>query len=184
VRFTPNHNVLLTDINEGDKAGVEAELNKYGVVWGEEYSNLLKFSMACPALPTCGLAITESERVFPDVIRELEEVVKELGLEDEKLSVRMTGCPNGCARPYVADIGFVGQSLNKYAIFIGGDPSGTRLNKEYKDLVELENLVKEVRPVLEYYKDHRINGESFGDFLDRTGLEKLEEEEKEEVELT
>lgn len=183
VRFTPNHNVLLTDIRKEDKAGVEEQLKEYGISWGEEYSNLLKFAMACPALPTCGLAITESERVFPDVIRELEEVVAELGLEDEELSVRMTGCPNGCARPYVADIGFVGQSLNKYAIFIGGDPSGTRLNKEYKDLVELEDLVKEVRPALEFFKKNRINGESFGDFWERNGLEPLEEEEDKSEEL-
>lgn len=176
VRFTPNHNVLLTHISEEDKPGIEQLLKKYHVVWGENHSNLLKYSMACPALPTCGLAITESERIFPDVIRELEGVVSELGLEDEKLSVRMTGCPNGCARPYVADIGFVGQSLNKYAIFVGGDPSGTRLNKQYKELVPLENLVSEVKPLLSEYKSNRNEGESFGDFWERVGIDFLEEE--------
>lgn len=170
VRFTPNHNLLLTNIPEKDKAGVEESLRKYGIVWGEEYSNLLKLSMACPALPTCGLAITESERVFPDVIRELEKVISDLGLEGEKLSVRMTGCPNGCARPYVADIGFVGQSLNKYSIFIGGDPSGTRLNTLYKELVPLEDLVSEVTPLLRHYSHHRNESESFGDFYERTGI--------------
>ncbi len=170
VRFTPNHNLLLTNIREEDKAGVEELLRSYGVVWGEEYSNLLKLSMACPALPTCGLAITESERVFPEVIRNLEKVINGLGLENENLSVRMTGCPNGCARPYVADIGFVGQSLNKYSIFIGGDPSGTRLNTLYKELVPLEELVDEVTPLLQYYKENRIEDESFGDFYERTGI--------------
>ncbi len=171
VRFTPNHNLLLTNISEEEKTGVEEQLKSYGIVWGEEYSNLLKLSMACPAMPTCGLAITESERVFPDIIRDFEKVVNELGLEDEKLSVRMTGCPNGCARPYVADIGFVGQSLNKYSIFIGGDPSGTRLNKLYKELVPLEELVSEVRPLLERYSVNRKNGESFGDFWERKGID-------------
>lgn len=175
VRFTPNHNLLLTNIREEDKTGVEDLLKSYGVVWGEEQSNLLKFSMACPALPTCGLAITESERVFPDVIRDLEKVVNDLGLEKEKLSVRMTGCPNGCARPYVADIGFVGQSLNKYSIFIGGDPSGTRLNTLYKELVHLDDLIDEVKPLLYHYRGNRNEGESFGDFYERTGLA-LEEE--------
>lgn len=131
--------------------------------------------MACPAMPTCGLAITESERIFPKVIRDLEEVINELGLEDENISVRMTGCPNGCARPYVADIGFVGQSLNKYSIFIGGDPSGTRLNKLYKELVPLEELVDEVKPLLSQYRYNRNPGESFGDYYERVGI-KLEEE--------
>jgi sulfite reductase (ferredoxin) len=175
VRFTPNHNLLLTNIREEDKAGVEELLKSYGIVWGEEYSNLLKLSMACPALPTCGLAITESERVFPDIIRDLEKVVQELGLEDEKLSVRMTGCPNGCARPYVADIGFVGQSLNKYSIFIGGDPSGTRLNTLYKELVVMEDLIDEVTPLLKEYSENRKNGESFGDYFERTGIGLAEE---------
>jgi sulfite reductase (ferredoxin) len=175
VRFTPNHNVLLTNIKEEDKDGIEFLLKSYGVVWGEDYPNLLKYSMACPAMPTCGLAITESERVFPKVIRELDSVISELELQDEKLSVRMTGCPNGCSRPYVADIGFVGQSLNKYSIFIGGDPSGTRLNTLYKELVPLEELVNEVRPFLIEYKENRVEGESFGDYWERTGIKKLEE---------
>lgn len=170
VRFTANHNVLLTGIFEEDKTRVEEVLKSYGIVWGEDYSNLLKHSMACPALPTCGLAITESERVFPQVIRELEDVIKDLKLEDEKISVRMTGCPNGCARPYVADIGFVGQSLNKYSIFIGGDPSGTRLNTLYKELVPLEELITEVTPLLRHYSEKRNKGESFGDFYERTGI--------------
>ncbi len=170
VRLTPNQNVLLTDIKEEDKAGISQILSSHNVLFGEDLSNLLKYSMACPAMPTCGLAITESERVLPGVIRELEEVIRELGLEEEKISIRMSGCPNGCSRPYVADIGFVGRSLNKYTIFVGGDPSGTRLNKEYKDLVSLEDLVKEVRPLLEHYKEHRAEQESFGNFWNRTGI--------------
>ena len=170
VRFTPNHNLLLTNIREEDKTGVEEMLKSYGIVWGKDYSRLLRLSMACPAMPTCGLAITESERIFPELIRDLEEVINELGLEEENISVRMTGCPNGCARPYVADIGFVGQSLNKYSIFIGGDPSGTRLNKLYKELVPLEDLVDEVKPLLGQYSNDRNPGESFGDYYERVGI--------------
>lgn len=174
VRFTPNQNVLLTDIKEEEKEVIENRFLDFGVQPDPEISNAIKYSMACPALPTCGLAITESERILPKVIREIDEVIHELGLEDEKISVRMTGCPNGCSRPYVADIGFVGRSLNKYTIFLGGDPSGTRLNKEYKDLVELEDLVDEVRPLLEHYKSHRSENESFGDFWNRIGIEEAE----------
>ncbi|MGF1671775.1 MAG: NADPH-dependent assimilatory sulfite reductase hemoprotein subunit [Balneolaceae bacterium] len=175
VRFTPNHNVLLTDIDETDKFIIEQIFRDHGVQLENELSNVLKYSMACPAMPTCGLAITESERIMPTVIRDLEKVITELGLENEKISVRMTGCPNGCARPYVADIGFVGRSLDKYTIFIGGDASGTRLNREYKDLVSTGDLVKEVRPLLEIFKEQRINGESFGDFWARKKFEEIEE---------
>lgn len=175
VRLTPNHNVLLTDVEEQHKEDINELIQEHGVLLDDEISNVVKYSMACPALPTCGLAITESERALPDVIRELDGVLHELGLEDEKLSVRMTGCPNGCSRPYVADIGFVGRSLDKYTIFIGGDPSGTRLNTEYKDLVERKNLVDEVRPLLEHFKENRSNGESFSDFWNRVGTENIEE---------
>lgn len=171
VRMTPNHNVLLTDIREDQKEEIETLFHEHGVLLDDEIPNLVKFSMACPALPTCGLAITESERALPDVIRDLNEVVEELDLQDEKLSVRMTGCPNGCSRPYVADIGFVGRSLDQYSIFIGGDPSGTRLNQRYKDMVAREDLVDEVRPLLEHYKQERTNGESFSDFWNRVGIE-------------
>ncbi|MDX1638041.1 MAG: NADPH-dependent assimilatory sulfite reductase hemoprotein subunit [Balneolaceae bacterium] len=174
VRLTPNHNVLLTDIDEQDKQAITELLHQHGVLLDDEISNVIKYSMACPALPTCGLAITESERALPEVIRDLDRVLHELRLQDEKLSVRMTGCPNGCSRPYVADIGFVGRSLDKYTIFIGGDPSGTRLNTKYKDLVARENLVDEVRPLLKYFKEHRAPSERFSDFWNRVGLEETE----------
>lgn len=176
VRMTPNHNVLLTNIIEDHKEEIEALFQDHGVLLNDEIPGLIKYSMACPAMPTCGLAITESERALPAVIRDLNNVVEELGLQDEKLSVRMTGCPNGCARPYVADIGFVGRSLDQYSIFIGGDPSGTRLNKKYKDMVYRKDLVDEVRPLLEYYKRNKSNGESFSDFWNRVGINEFEAE--------
>ncbi|MDR8392272.1 NADPH-dependent assimilatory sulfite reductase hemoprotein subunit [Aliifodinibius sp. S!AR15-10] len=175
VRLTPNHNILLTDVKEEDKEDIEDIFHEHGVLLHDEIANVIKYSMACPALPTCGLAITESERALPDIIRDLDGVLQELGLENEKLSVRMTGCPNGCSRPYVADIGFVGRSLDKYTIFIGGNPEGTRLNKEYKDLIDREDLVDEVRPLLKHFKENRSNGESFSDFWNRVGLEETEE---------
>ncbi len=163
-RLTPNHNVLLTDVSESDKDKIDNLLRDHGVLPENELPNLLKNSMACPALPTCGLAITESERVFPDVVRNLQNVLEELKLENEEISIRMTGCPNGCARPYVADIGFVGRSLENYTVFVGGNPAGTRLGKIYKDLVPLDKLVDEIRPLLEIYKQERNHNEQFGDF--------------------
>ena len=172
-RLTPNHNILITDVNESDKNNIDKLLRAHGVLPDDEISNLLKNSMACPALPTCGLAITESERIFPNVVRDLQKELDILGLQDELISVRMTGCPNGCARPYVADIGFVGRSLEKYTVFIGGNPAGTRLAKVYKDLVHFDDLVNEVRPLLELYKENRQQGERFGDYWNRVGFEHI-----------
>ncbi len=137
----------------------------------DKVSNAIKYSMACPAMPTCGLAIAESERVMPDLIRDFEKELNDLGLENEEITIRMTGCPNGCARPYVADIAFVGRSLNQYSVFIGGDPAGTRLNVKYKDLVPYQELVSSVRPLLVAFKEERAAGEAFSDYWNRVGLE-------------
>lgn len=172
-RLTPNHDILLTDLKEEDKEDVEALLREHNVKLPRELSNTQKYSMACPALPSCGLALTESERIFPVMIDRIEEEAAALGLEEEKFSVRMTGCPNGCARPYVADLGIVGQSLNKYKIYVGGRLDGTRLNEPYEELVDLEDVLPTVLPLLHAYRRERVNGESFGDFADRVGPEKL-----------
>jgi len=175
VRLTPNQNILLTNIEESDKGLIEDELKSFGIKLSKEQSNIVKYAMACPALPTCGLAITESERIFPGILRDLEKVVEDLGLENDKITVRMTGCPNGCSRPYVADIGFVGRSKNKYSVFIGGDTAGTRLNKKYKDLVDLEDLVDTVQPFLEEYASNHKNGESFSDYWNRKDPESIKD---------
>ncbi len=177
VRLTPNHDVLLTDLDEADRGDVDALLADYGVAQHFELTNARKYSMACPAMPTCGLAITESERVMPSLMDELELELGRLGLQNEVLSVRMTGCPNGCARPYVADIGFVGRSLDQYTIFLGGRSDGTRLNEPYKDLVSLSQLVPTLRPILQAFKEERRGAESFGDYCARLGSEGLDERE-------
>jgi sulfite reductase (ferredoxin) len=140
-----------------------------------DLSPLARWAMACPALPTCGLAITEAERVLPQVIDELEGTLDEIGIPEADIVVRMTGCPNGCARPYVAEIAFVGRSLDKYTIFLGGNPSGTRLARPFLDLVHVNDLVPTLRPVLEYYRDARLPDEAFGDFVVRVGVDRLRE---------
>jgi sulfite reductase (ferredoxin) len=129
--------------------------------------------MACPALPTCGLALAEAERALPAVIDRLELELAALGLGGEKLTIRMTGCPNGCARPYVADLAFVGRSLDRYLVLVGGRRDGSRLNRTWLDLVPTGSLVDAVLPLFRLFRDRRDRGESFGDFCDRIGLDAL-----------
>lgn len=181
VRLTPQQNLLLTGIRPGRQAEVERILADHGVAPETQISTVRRWSMACPALPTCGLALAESERVMPGIIDDLERELGRLGLSDSPLTVRMTGCPNGCARPYTADLAFVGRSLNKYVIYIGGNREGTRLNTPYADLVPLDELVATVRPLLERYRDGRREGEGFGDFWHRMGPAALQATEARET---
>ena len=129
--------------------------------------------MACPALPTCGLAFAEAERALPGVLDELEVELERLGLGDAPLTVRMTGCPNGCARPYTADLAFVGRSPDKYQVLLGGSMLGTRLAVQYADLVRRDQLIATLRPLFERYRDEREPEERFGDFCHRVGLDAL-----------
>jgi sulfite reductase (ferredoxin) len=175
VRLTPNQDILLTDISPEQRALVETLLQTYGIAVAEPLSNIQLFSMACVALPTCGLAVAEAERALPAVIDELEQEAARLGLAEERISVRMTGCPNGCARPYVADVAFVGRSMDQYLMMVGGQSNGTRLNTAYKDLVHREDLAREVTALLDHFKDERVDGETFGDFCLRIGVDALRE---------
>jgi sulfite reductase (ferredoxin) len=173
MRLTAQQNVLLTDIQPADRAAIDALLDAHGVRRVEGISAMRRRGIACVALPTCSLAITEAERVFPRVIDQFEAALDDLGLGDADISARMTGCPNGCARPYVAEIAFVGRSLDKYTVFLGGDPAGTRLARPFLDLVPLDQLVPTLYPVLEQYRDDRLPGEAFGDYVTRVGLDAL-----------
>ncbi|HEX2621816.1 MAG TPA: NADPH-dependent assimilatory sulfite reductase hemoprotein subunit [Phototrophicaceae bacterium] len=173
VRLTAQQSILLTDIRAEDKAEVEALLQEYGIRVIEDFSNVRRYAMACPALPTCSLAITEAERILPAVIDELETTLNELGIPDEAIAIRMTGCPNGCARPFVAEIGFVGRSLDKYTMYLGGSFNGTRLARPFLDLVHIKDLVPTLRPILTLYRDQHQPKEGFGDFVNRTGFDAL-----------
>lgn len=178
-RLTMHQNILLCDLEERQKPEIDRILAEYGVLAVNQISNARRFAFACPALPTCGLSVTESERVMPLVISELEDTLAELGLDDEQFAVHMTGCPNGCARPYNCDIGLVGRSVDgktgegKYMIFVGGNLIGTRMNATYKDLVPMTQIVSELRPLLLYYKQSHQDGETLGDFCHRIGIEEL-----------
>ena len=148
-------------------------LAQHGVPALGELSNALRYAMACPALPTCGLAVSDAERALPAVVREIEAELARLGLQDEKMSIRMTGCPNGCVRPYLGDIGFVGRTLNAYNVYLGGDLEGTRLNWLYAEMVPTDKLVQTLVPPLELYKHRRQPSERFGDFCHRIGVDAL-----------
>jgi sulfite reductase (ferredoxin) len=182
-RLTCQQKVLLIDIDPKNKAEIEALLEEYGIASVETVSNVRRWSMACPALPTCGLAVTEAERALPSIIDGLEAELARIGLDGERFTVRMTGCPNGCARPYNADIGLVGRSAVKnpdgtpgpgtYTIFLGGRTVGDRLNVEYKDYVPYDRVVAELMEVFSRFKAERYPDEPFGDFCDRIGVEEL-----------
>jgi sulfite reductase (ferredoxin) len=173
IRLTAHQSVLLADVADDQRAAIEDALRAHGVPLSHEISNLRRWSMACPALPTCGLAVAESERVLPSMIDQLEVELRKLDLQDEVFTTRMTGCPNGCARPYNSDIGLVGKTKDKYTIFLGGRLLGDRLNFIYKDLVPTSDVVPTLVPVLRYFKDERQNGETFGDFCHRIGRDQL-----------
>jgi sulfite reductase beta subunit-like hemoprotein len=130
--------------------------------------------MACPALPTCGLAVAEAERALPGVLDELQVVFDEVGLGDETPTIRMTGCPNGCARPYVAEIGLVGDAVDRYQVWLGGDSAGTRLATAVADRVHKNDLPTLLRPLIERYRDERRAGEALGDFLTRAEITTVE----------
>jgi sulfite reductase (ferredoxin) len=171
VRMTPQQNILLTGIRNEDCAAVETLLAGYGIETEPRKLGLLRDAMACPAIPTCGLAVAESERALPAIIREIQQDVDALGLRNERISIRMTGCPNGCARPYMGDIGIVGRSAGLYDVFIGGDWENTRLNQLYRQAVKVADLRETVRGLLEVWKAQRREGERFGDFFYRVGLD-------------
>lgn len=174
-RLTALQSVILCDIDPKDRAEIDRMMSEYGIKKAEELSLLRRYSIACPAFPTCGLSITESERALPGVIDQLDVEIARLGLQAEKIAIHMTGCPNGCARPYTPDIGFVGRAAGKYTIFLGGNVEGTRLGFIYKDQVPQEELATQISPLLKAFKADRTGpGESFGDFCQRKGLSALE----------
>ena len=173
LRLTAHQSLIFCDLEETDRARIETILREHCVPLTEEISSARRWSIACPALPTCGLAITESERALPGLIDQLEKELDELGLGDEVFTTRMTGCPNGCARPYNSDIGLVGKTADKYTIYLGGRVEGDRLNFVYKDKVPTAEVVPALVSVFRFFQAARQEGESFGDFCHRQGVDPL-----------
>ena len=166
-RLSANQNVIIANVPERDRAAITALLAEHGVKVDQQASILHAASMACPALPTCGLALAESERMLPGLIDRIEKLGGEIGLGGEEIIIRSTGCPNGCARPYMAEIAFVGKAPGRYQLWLGGNAAGTRLNRVFKDVVKDPEIEAELRPLLTRWKNDRQSGERFGDFCAR-----------------
>jgi sulfite reductase (NADPH) hemoprotein beta-component len=166
-RLSANQNVILANVAEADKDALTALLAEHGVQTENQASVLHAASLACPALPTCGLALAESERMLPGLVDRIALLCEEVGLAGEEIIIRSTGCPNGCARPYTAEIAFVGKAPGRYQLWLGGNTSGTRLNRVWKDVVKDAEIEHELRPVLARYAKERQAGERFGDWVER-----------------
>src|SRR5215213_1045525 len=173
LRLTPHQSIIFCNIRPEDRDRLEKILRRHKVPLTEDYTTVRRWAMACPALPTCGLAVAESERVMPEIIDQLETELEKLDLQDEVFTTRMTGCPNGCARPYNSDIGLVGKTKDKYTILLGGRVLGDRLNFIYQDLVPTDEVVPTLVPVLQNFKENRAENESFGEFCYRIGKDSL-----------
>ena len=175
LRLTPQQNILITNLTDTGRSVFTTILDRWEVARSESLPSAIRHSMACPACPTCGLAVAESERAMPSLIREIALLQRDAGVEDQRISYRMTGCPNGCTRPYLGDVGFVGTTLGKYDMFLGGDVKGTRLNELYMRNVKLEDIPHVLRGPLFEYARTQLPGEGFGDWCRRQGVAQLAE---------
>jgi sulfite reductase (NADPH) hemoprotein beta-component len=164
--LTGNQNLILANVTTEEKKAISVILKKYGVL-GDELSGLRQNSIACVALNTCGLAFAEAERYLPSLITKIEAVLAQYNLLKEEIVIRMTGCPNGCGRPYLAEIGFVGKSEGHYNLYLGGNFIGTRLNTLYKETLTEPEILEALQPVIADYAHNRTEGEKFGDFVIR-----------------
>jgi len=169
-RLTPNQNLIISKVADKDKAGITSMLVEYGIENNAHASPLRLNSMACVAFPTCGLAMAESERYLPTLIDKLDSELKCHGLGDEPITIRMTGCPNGCARPYIAEIGLVGKGPGRYTLFLGAGFAGGRLGAPYLDNANEEEVLGALNPLFERFSRERREAEHFGDFLVRSGV--------------
>ena len=174
-RLTANQNLIIANITPQKKAAITELLEQYKMIDAHERSALRLNSMACVALPTCGLALAESQRYLPDLITELDSILEDAGLRHDAITIRMTGCPNGCARPYIAEIGFVGKAPGKYNLYLGGGHAGQRLNKLYASSIEGSDAAEMLKPLIQDYAKNREEGERFGDFTVRAGYVKATE---------
>ena len=175
-RLTANQNVVIARVDSSDKERVNEIFSEHGIILPDQLSGIRLNSIACTALPTCSLALAESERYLPKLIDELETIIDDLGLREESIAIRSTGCPNGCGRPYLGEIGLVGKAPGKYNLYLGAGLDGMRLNKLYRPAITHEQIVSELRPVLVDFAKDRNSSERFGDFCIRKGYVNKTEE--------
>lgn len=173
LRLTADQNILLCDVDAAEKPAIEKMLQAHGVKLSEELTPLARHMLACVALPTCGKALAEAERIKLPLQEEIETVMRNCKVENALISVRIAGCPNGCSRPYVGDIGIVGRTPDTYALYIGGDFAGTRLNEKIFDKVPTKEIPAALEPMFAKYRDEKNDDEGFGDFAHRTGMDAM-----------
>ncbi|MBT2662850.1 assimilatory sulfite reductase (NADPH) hemoprotein subunit [Bacillus sp. ISL-45] len=169
-RLTPNQNLIIANISGRKKKEIEHLIEQFGLTDGKYVSALRRNSMACVALPTCGLAMAEAERYLPRLIDKIDEIVDQNGLRDEEITIRMTGCPNGCARHTLGEIAFIGKAPGKYNMYLGAAFDGSRLSKMYRENIGEEEILAELQILLARYAKERFTGEHFGDFTVRAGI--------------
>jgi sulfite reductase (NADPH) hemoprotein beta-component len=169
-RLTPNQNLIIGNVTSQKKRKMEELLIEYALTDGLHHSALRRNSMACVALPTCGLAMAESERYLPSLLEKLEAILEEVGLREEDIIIRMTGCPNGCARPFLGEIALTGKAPGKYNLYLGAGFAGDRLNKLYRENIGEEEILHTLQPIIHRYAQERQEGEHFGDFVIRAGF--------------
>ena len=169
-RLTPSQNLTISGVTPAQKPVIEAILARHGLAEENRRSGLRRNALSCVALPTCGLALGESERALPDLLDRFEAILDEAGLKEDAISIRVTGCPNGCARPYLGEIGLVGKAPNKYALYLGASYNGTRLNRLVSPSTTIDDAVKLLTPIIKRYSLERGDGEGFGDYCDRVIL--------------
>jgi sulfite reductase (NADPH) hemoprotein beta-component len=167
VRLTPSQNLLLANLAPKQQAEITALLAGHGVAVEHQATVLCRASMACVALPTCGLALAEAERFLPGLLERMAGLLAEVGLKDEEIVIRMTGCPNGCVRPYMAELAFVGKAPGRYQVYLGGNEGSTRLNRLWKEVIKDADILTELRPVLTRFVGERMGRERFGDWCAR-----------------
>ena len=170
LRLTADQNIILCDIEPSEKPAIERILRKHGIKLREDITAVHRNMLACVALPTCGKALAEAERVAEPLIADIEKVMQQQGVIDDRIAIRLAGCPNGCSRPYGGDIGIVGRTPETYALYIGGDFEGTRLNEKVFDKVPFDGLPQALEPMFALWKNNRNNGEGFGNFCHRYGV--------------
>jgi sulfite reductase (NADPH) hemoprotein beta-component len=169
-RITCNQNLVIANVPPEQKAVIDAIVDEYELDAGNRSTPVRQHSMACVAFPTCGLAMAESERFLPEFVDQIERTMAEEGLEPDAINIRVTGCPNGCARPYLGEIALTGKALGKYNLYLGADFSGQRMNRLYRENIDVDTILAELRPLFRSYHEERESGEYFGDFLVRTGI--------------
>ncbi|WP_195581244.1 assimilatory sulfite reductase (NADPH) hemoprotein subunit [Bacillus licheniformis] len=172
IRLTANQNLIIANVTSQKKKKISELIEQFGLTDGKHYTALRRSSIACVALPTCGLAMAEAERYLPKLIDKIDEIVEENGLKNEEITIRMTGCPNGCARHALGEIGFIGKAPGKYNMYLGAAFDGSRLSKMYRENIGEEEILKELRNILPRYAKERNEGERFGDFVIRAGIVK------------